>query len=146
MQLTLDTLKASGAFTGPPVLKSITWQNEAGESITADVYVRRLSFATLVDGYKAAAAAGFDPVAQKIASCICDAEGKPVMTAGDVNGEADPERGPLCAALTEALLAVIGEVNGLGKKKAKPKASTKSGTNSSSTASAGAPSRKPKNA
>lgn len=144
MQLTLDTLKQAGAFTGAPVLKSITWENDEGASFTGDVYVRRLSYSTLVEGYKAAAAAGFDPVAQKIASCICDAEGKPVFTAGDVNGEADPERGPLCAALTEALLAVIGEVNGLGKKKAKPKASTKSGTNSSLTASAAAPSPKPK--
>jgi len=144
MQLTLDTLKSSGAFTGAPVLKSITWANEDGESFTADVYVRRLSYATLVEGYKAATAAGFDPIAQKIASCICDAEGRAVMTAADVDGSADPERGPLCAELTEAFLQAIGEVNGLGKKKAKPKASTKSGTNLSSAASAAGQSPMPK--
>lgn len=117
MELTLSNLQQAGAFTGAPVRQEIKWLNADGEELEAFVYVRRLSYHTLTEGYKAAAAADADPLAARIASCICDAEGRPVLTAGDVNGAADPERGPLCAALTEALLAVIGRVNGMGKKK-----------------------------
>ena len=38
-----------------------------------------------------------------------------MFTPGDITGEADPERGALDGNLTMALLAVIAEVNSLGK-------------------------------
>ncbi|MNE45132.1 hypothetical protein D3C80_1394040 [compost metagenome] len=56
-----------------------------------------------------------DGVAGRIAASICDEDGKPVFTPGDITGEADPERGALDGNLTVALLSAIAEVNSLGK-------------------------------
>lgn len=110
MQLSIDSLKQMGAFTGAPVQKEISWK-KGDEEFTATVFVRPLSYISTVSDltsahYKA------DPVAGRIAACICDAEGKAVFTPADITGEADPERGPLDGNLTMALLAVLGEVNG----------------------------------
>lgn len=113
MQLSLDTLKTLGAFTGAPVLKTIKWEM-AGAEHEAEVYVRPLSYHTMTVDLLARGN-GLDGVAGRIASSIVDKEGKPVFSIADITGEADPERGPLDGNLTMALLAVIGEVNGLGK-------------------------------
>ena len=113
MKLTLDSLKELGAFTGAPVEKEITWK-KGGEEFTATVFVRPLSYASAVSDVKAIASNG-DGVAGRIAASICDEHGKPVFTAEDITGEADPERGALDSALTIALLTAIGEVNSLGK-------------------------------
>jgi len=119
MQLNLDNLKNLGAFTGAPVEKTITWAM-AGKDHTATVYVRPLSYSsTVVD--LLARRDGLDGVAGRIASSIVDEDSKPVFTIADITGEADPVRGPLDGNLTIALLAVIGEVNGLGKPAAKAK-------------------------
>ncbi|GAB3099684.1 phage tail protein [Aestuariicella hydrocarbonica] len=140
MNLTLETLHQSGAFTGAPVKKDIEWMQ--GETpLKGVVYVRRLSYVSVVEDFKAKAGAQ-DAVAGRMAASICDADGKPIFTAADITGDADPTRGPLDPNLTMAFLAVIGEVNGLGKTKPSPK-KKKSGTNSSSTASVEEPLPKP---
>lgn len=113
MQLSIDSLKQMGAFTGAPVEREITWK-QGGDELTATVYVRPLSYLS-ARADLAALTGKSDGVAGRIAACICDQEGKPVFTPADITGEADPERGPLDGNLTMALLSVIGEVNGLGK-------------------------------
>lgn len=114
MQLSINSLKEMGAFTGAPVEKEISWKKGDAE-FTATVFVRQLSYITTVNEF-ASARIKSEPVANRIAACICDENGNAVFTAADITGEADPERGPLDGNLTVALLAVIGEVNGLGGK------------------------------
>ncbi len=115
MEFTVDNLNASGAFSGAPVAKKVTWR--VGDvSHTADVYVRRLSYYSAVSEVGAWRSKK-DGMAARIASCIVDNAGKPVLTIDDITGDADPERGPLNADLTMALMGVIGEVNDLGKSK-----------------------------
>lgn len=115
MNLTLESLKEMGAFTGAPVEKEITWKQGDNE-LTATVYVRRLSYKSAVSDLQAMKN-NSDAVAGRIAASICDEKGKPVFSPEDITGEADPDRGPLDGNLTMALLAVIGEVNELGKTK-----------------------------
>lgn len=110
MDLTLDALKDMGAFTGAPVEKEITLKTEGKEEQTATVYVRKLSYYTAVSDVKSISAKS-DAIAGRIASAICDKEGRPVFTPGDITGEADPDRGPLSREITMELLRVIGEVN-----------------------------------
>ena len=115
MDLSLDSLKKSGSFTGAPVEKEITWE-QGGETLTATTYVRPLSYRSAINDLSAAIGKS-DPVAGRIAACICDKDGKSVFTPADVTGEADPERGPLDGNLTMALLHAISEVCNLGKTK-----------------------------
>lgn len=115
MELTLENLKAAGAFTGAPVERQISWK-QGDQELSATVYVRPLSYRSAVNDIKAVSA-NTEAIAGRIAACICDAAGKPVFTPEDITGEADPERGPLDGNLTMALLVVIAEVNGLGKLK-----------------------------
>lgn len=114
MQLSIEELKEKGAFTGAPVEREVKWEQD-GEELTATVFVRKLSYHTAVGDIMAARSG--DGVARRIAVSICDDKGAAVFTAEDITGEADPDRGPLNDNLTMALLSVIGEVNGLGKKK-----------------------------
>lgn len=114
MQLSIDNLKEMGAFTGAPVQKEISWK-KGDEELTATVFVRPLSYISTVSDLTSAHSKS-DPVAGRIAACICDAEGKAVFTPADITGEADPDRGPLDGNLTMSLLAVIGEVNGAAGK------------------------------
>ena len=113
MNLSIDNLKTMGAFTGAPVEREITWSCK-GEEYTATVYVRPLSYRSAVTDLQSLSGK-VDGVAGRIAACICDEDGNPVFTPADITGDADPERGPLDGALTMALLAVIGEVSGMGK-------------------------------
>ncbi len=115
MQLSIDSLKEMGAFTGAPVEREVKWKKGDTEYV-ATVFVRPLSYSTAVSDLRAMSGEG-DGVAGRIAASICDADGKPVFTVKDITGEADSERGALDGNLTVALLAVIGEVNGLGKSK-----------------------------
>lgn len=116
MNLTIENLQAAGAFTGAPVKKEIAWQNDEGVELQATVFVRRVGYSAALSDLTAARCKS-DPVAGRIASSICDAEGKAVFTPGDITGEADPERGPLHHALVMELMRVMGEVNGAGKTK-----------------------------
>lgn len=113
MNLSIESLKQMGAFTGAPMKKEISWKQGDSEH-TATVYVRPLSYLSAKSDLIAMNGKG-DAVAGRIAASICDAEGKPVFTPEDITGEADPDRGPLDGNLTMALLQVIGEVNGMGK-------------------------------
>lgn len=115
MNLSLDTLKEMGAFTGAPVEKEITWK-QGSDELTATVYVRRLSYKTTVSDIQAMKNKS-DAIAGRIAASICDESGKPIFSPEDITGDADPDRGPLDGNLTMALLSAIGEVNELGKPK-----------------------------
>ena len=113
MKLTLESLKNSGAFTGRPIEKEITWK-QGDKELTATVYVRPLGYYTATSDILAHAGKQ-EGVAGRIAASICDEDGKSVFTPADITGEADPERGALDGALTIALLVAISEVNNLGK-------------------------------
>lgn len=123
-QLSIESLKQMGAFTGAPVEKEISWK-QGDQELTATVYVRPLSYLSAKSDLLAMNGKT-DPVAGRIAASICDADGKPVFTPEDITegppSEVDPETGevitrlgPLDGNLTMALLQVIGEVNGMGK-------------------------------
>lgn len=116
MQLSIKNLQAAGAFMGAPVEKEIKWK-QGDQEYDATVYVRRLSYQTAMSDI-ASVRSKTDASAGRIAACICDAEGKPIFTAADITGDADPERGPLDHNLTMELLRVIGEVSSLGKPRA----------------------------
>jgi hypothetical protein len=119
MIFSLDGLKEAGAFSGAPVKKDVSWEQD-GEVLTATVYIRRISFKTFMAD---ATCKGDESLfmAGRIASCLCDETGKAIFTVDDITGDADPQRGPLDYNLTKALADAIGEVNGMGK----PKPSTK---------------------
>lgn len=139
MKLTLESLKESGAFTGRPVEKEITWK-QGDKELTATVFVRPMGYHTATSDVLAMGGK-VDGVAGRIAASICDESGKPVFTPADITGEADPDRGALDGSLTVALLVAIQEVNDLGKtSNSAPKMN--SGASSSSTASAARPSPK----
>lgn len=123
MRLDVAALAEAGGFSGGPVKREITWKE-----FTFDVYVRRLSYHSAVSDVRAVGANG-DIAASRIAACIVDEAGKPVFTSADITGiqedgtpvmvEDDDgnlvERGALDAELAMTLMAVITEVNGLGK-------------------------------
>lgn len=113
MSLTIDSLREMGAFTGAPVEREVTWKHK-GQELTATVFVRPLSYKTAVSDIRSMSGES-DPVAGRIAACICDEKGKPVFTPEDITGDADPSRGPLDGNLTMALLTVIAEVTGMGE-------------------------------
>jgi hypothetical protein len=123
MSLDLQTLYKQGAFAGAPVKREITFEVN-GESVTGEVWVRRMSYRSAVDDLKSVEG-NEDIVASRIASCIVDEEGNPLYQKSDVTGyyadgspvldEDGNERGGFIASLVMALLGAIGEVNGLGK-------------------------------
>ena len=78
MQLTLDTLKETGAFTGRPVEKEIKWKGRDGKEHIATVYVRPMGYHT-TKAELLAYNGKSDPVAGRIAAPICDEEGKQVF-------------------------------------------------------------------
>ncbi|MBC4390435.1 phage tail assembly chaperone family protein, TAC [Raoultella ornithinolytica] len=114
MQLTLDTLKETGAFTGRPVEKEIKWKGRDGKEYKATVYVRPVGYhSTKVD--LLASKGKVDPIAGRIAAQICDERGNPIFTEADILGTASEEYGALDGPIVIALLVVIQEVNELGK-------------------------------
>lgn len=130
MNLNLETLKQTGAFTGAPVEREITWK-QGDDEFTATVYVRALSYHSAVSDV-AALAGKRDGIAGRIAACICDQHGKPVFAAQDItdgpvvldesgtpvlDDDGVPQRtgGALDGNLTMALLTVIAEVSNGGK-------------------------------
>ncbi len=116
--ISLDTLQQLGAFTGAPVERDISWRMK-GKPYKAKVFIRPLCYQSAIADLRTLSENG-DGAAARIATSICDAEGKQVFTVADITGEADPARGPLDGNLTMALLAAIAGVNGLGKAKATP--------------------------
>lgn len=126
MKLSVESLRAAGGFTGPPVKREVTWEVD-GNEYTADVYVRRLSYHSAVTDVLSIDS-GSDLAANRIANCIVDENGKAVFSVSDITGffpdgepvldEDGQERGALCSELSIALLGLIAEVNHLGKKPA----------------------------
>ncbi|NWA25511.1 phage tail assembly chaperone family protein, TAC [Pseudomonas gingeri] len=114
MELSIANLKSSKAFTSKPVQKEIVWESEGVEH-KFTTFIRPLSYQTAVGDI--ASHRGDDFLASRIASSICDADGKAVFTVADLTGENDPERGAIDAALTNLLLIAIGEVQNAGKTK-----------------------------
>lgn len=110
----LNQIKSADGFVSAKPEKRVIDVEVDGEPATIDVYVKKLAFASATkqlqigkDSIKA--------IASRIASSLCDENGNPVLTAEDITGESDPDRGSLSEEMTYKLLAVISEVNGLGK-------------------------------
>ena len=113
MQLTIESLKSIGAFTGAPVEKEIKWKQDK-EEFEATVFIKPLSYKSTVSDLQAVNDKK-DPIATRIAACVCDETGAAIFTADDITGDADPERGALDGNLAMSLLAAIAEVNYMGK-------------------------------
>ncbi|HBR1533570.1 TPA: phage tail assembly chaperone family protein, TAC [Klebsiella pneumoniae] len=114
MQLTLDTLKETGAFTGRPVEKEIKWKGRDGKEHIGTVFVRPMGYhSTKVD--LLASKGKVDPIAGRIAAQICDEGGNPIFTEADVLGTASEKYGALDGPIVIALLVAIQEVSELGK-------------------------------
>ncbi len=127
MQLSLGEISSRGGFSGPPVKREISWVRD-GETLVFDVYVKRMAYQSAVSDVIAIQAGG-DIAAHRIATSIVDESGAPVFSVSDITGvlengepvmvEGDSgelvERGALDGELAIALLAVIAEVNSLGK-------------------------------
>lgn len=126
-ELTLAALKSANAFTSKPVKQTVEWNGHK-----FDVYVRPLSFQTAMGDISSAAEGGAHILACRIATSLCDADGKPIMTPYDVTGEVlystlekegevpvvlagNPEAGPMDGELVKALLITINKVQNAGK-------------------------------
>lgn len=119
MELSLNALKSAKAFSAKPVKKTITW----GEH-TFDTYVRPISFQTAMGDIQSMHGTHF--IACRIASSLCDADGKDIMTPYDITGEVvydekgevthgNPEQGAMDGELVKRLLVAISEVQNMGK-------------------------------
>lgn len=138
MHLTLDALSQLGGFSGELVEREITWTQDGLEQ-TFTLYVRPLSYQNYVQELDNISK-GRISSAERIAACICDPQGKPIMTPEDITGEGRA-RGAMNAALVTALDNLVFEVSGLGKILISP-TKMNSGTSSSSMESEAAPSPK----
>lgn len=126
--LSIKDLVDTGAFAGTPERREIKWANINGDDQEAVVWVRKASYHTITQTWKAAAD-NQEHLAARIATMICDEEGGPIFTTGDVLGTADPVRGPICDTLFLALVTAVNEVNGLGPGAAKTSPQKTSGSN-----------------
>lgn len=127
MSLDINNLASQGAFAPVEITEEQVTFNNGAEDVTLTVCIRPLSYKTALSEIKASQESQ-DALAARIAASICDAEGKPVFTVGDITGDSDPERGPLNSNLTMALLSAIGKASGLGKSKSRSATKTSSGT------------------
>ena len=132
MDLSVESLHQAGGFTGGPVKREVVW-TVGDDEYKANVYIRPMSYHTATSDIAAVSGHG-DVIAGRLSRCVCDKEGGPVFMVSDITGynddgtpvmvkgdDGDVERGPLNADLANALMVLVGEVSGLGKKK--PKAS-----------------------
>lgn len=139
MQLTVDSLRKSGGFAGGPVKREVEWQHN-GETVSADVWIRPMSYHTAVNDLSAYQS-GADIIAHRLALCVCHEDGSPVFRVSDITGVNDDgtpvmikrdggieEQGPLNKELTDALMVLVSEVSGLGKTKPSSAGKTSSGT------------------
>lgn len=113
MALNLKDLVAQGAFISasePHVKREISWHNTDGAPLKADIWVRRASYHTITNTWKAAEG-NQEHLAARIATMVCDEDGGPILSTADVLGTADPARGPICDTLFLALITAVNEVN-----------------------------------
>lgn len=124
MKLSIANLNEKKAFSAQPVEVEIKWGEE-----TFTTYIRPLSYQTAIGDITAINKG--DQLAHRIASSVCDENGKAVFTVADITGEpvygppeveggepvllSDPDRGALDPALTTALLVAIGKVQNAAK-------------------------------
>ena len=112
MTLNLKDLVEKGAFVSasePTVKREITWHNTEGEEQKAEIYVRRASYHTITNTWKAAEG-NQEHLAARIATMVCDENGGPIFTTADILGTASPDRGPICDTLFLALITAVNEV------------------------------------
>ena len=112
MDLSIQALKAAGAFSPPPVKKDIAWHS-GGKPQKATIYIRQESFVELTERWKEQDK-GHDYLATRIAANVLKKDGTPVFTVEDVVGSEASGHGPLSAELTIVLLNAISEANGAG--------------------------------
>lgn len=113
MALNLKDLVAQGAFVSakePTVKREISWHNTEGVEQKADVWVRLASYHTVTNTWKAAEG-NQEHLAARIATMVCDEDGAPIFSTGDILGTADPSRGPICDTLFLALITAVNEAN-----------------------------------
>jgi hypothetical protein len=113
MALNLKDLVAQGAFIStsePHVKREIRYNGLDGQEVVADIWVRRASYHTITNTWKAAEG-NQEHLAARIATMVCDEEGGPILSTADVLGTADPARGPICDTLFLALITAVNEVN-----------------------------------
>ena len=113
MSLNLKDLVAQGAFVSakePTVKREISWHNTEGVEQKADIWVRLASYHTVTNTWKAAEG-NQEHLAARIATMVCDEDGAPIFTTGDILGTADPSRGPICDTLFLALITAVNEAN-----------------------------------
>ena len=131
MELSVDLLQKTGGFVGRPIEKEISWvgENEDGEAetFTATTYIRKASYAHVISSAEAARASK-DQLATRIASSVCDANGKPVFTSEQIVGDPESESWGLKEEIVNALLIAISEVNGMGGEKKNSPQKESSGT------------------
>jgi hypothetical protein len=113
MDLSINALKAAGAFVAAPVKKDIAWHAD-GKLQEATIYVRQDSFHTLTKRWEEQRE-GADATAIRIATSVCNEAGEPVFTIEDILGSEASGHGPLTAELTIVLLAAIQQANGVSK-------------------------------
>jgi hypothetical protein len=124
MTLSLKDMVNQGAFVKDPLVKrEITWHNTEGEEQKAEIWVRRASYHTITNTWRAAEGHQ-EHLAARIATMVCDEKGAPIFNAGDVLGTSTPGQGPMCDTLFLALITAVNEVNS-----GKPKPPTTSGSN-----------------
>ncbi len=113
MDLSIQALKAAGAFSPPPIKKDIVWHS-AGKAQKATIYIRQESFVELTERWKEQDKGG-DFLATRIAANVLKKDGTAVFTVEDVVGSEASGHGPLSAELTIVLLNAISEANGTGQ-------------------------------
>lgn len=123
MSLDLSTLYKKGAFAGAPVKREITFTAD-GEEITGEVWVRKLSYQSLV-GDIAAINDKDKLIAIRIANSVVDENGDQLYQVSDITGyyedgspvmdDKGKPRGGFVDSLIGALWLAVMEVNGLGK-------------------------------
>ena len=113
----MNKLLANAFLPISTVKKEISFIDlKTGETHTADVYVKPLSYASAVQDILSAGANADQAIARRIAYSIRNDKGEPIFTEGQITG-ADNPAGALSPTLTVELLRVIGEVSSLGKTK-----------------------------
>ena len=107
--LTLQSLKDAGAFAGAPVKREIRYHGLDGEEVVADIWVRRASYHTITNTWKAAEG-NQEHLAARIATMVCDEEGGPIFSTADILGTTGIEgRGAMCDTLFLALITAVNE-------------------------------------
>lgn len=137
MDLSIESLRKAGGFSGGLVKKTVNFTTNEGEEISFDTWVRPLSYYDAAVSIKSVANSD-DILAQRVMVSICHEDGSQVFQLSDITGldaegvpikvkdpktKKEVERGGLAYDLLLALATAVSEVSNLGK--SKPRDSTK---------------------